>query len=302
VNILDFNNGVIMSAYNKLAFRLFSQVSEKVSGYFLDVKSNLKRARIKLSVQEYISIAIMTAFIVFVVGFPILSFLFGLMFRTFLFSFISSFTVTIALTIGAFAVVLNYPKLIIDQKERSINNSLPFATLYLSTIASTKLPLHKVFDIFARFSDYGNLTKEVELISNEIELFGLDINTALERAIDRSPSKELKELLWGMLSTRRSGGDLHAYLREAAANLTNDYRRKLYEFSHQLTLYIEIYLTAIVVGAIFFTILTSIISGLGGAMQTSNIIVLQFLLIFCFMPMVSVLFIIFVKTITPGQE
>ena len=96
-----------MSAYNKLAFRFFSQISENISGYFIDVKTNLKKARIKLSVQEYISIAIMTSFIVFVVGFPILSFLFGLMFQTFMFSFISSFTVSIALTIATFALVLN---------------------------------------------------------------------------------------------------------------------------------------------------------------------------------------------------
>ena len=291
-----------MSSYSKLAFRFFSQISENISGYFIDVKVNLKKARIKLSVQEYISIAIMTAFIIFVIGFPVLSFIFGLVFKTFLFSFVSSFTVSLALTIAAFALVLNYLKLIIGEKERNINNVLPFATLYLSTVASTKLPLHKVFEIFSKLSDYGDLTEEIELISNEIDVFGLDTSTALERAVERSPSKELKELLWGMLSTIRTGSSLHVYLREAAANLTNDYRRQLYEFSHQLTLYIEIYLTLIVVGAIFFTILTSIISGMSEAIQTSSIIVLQFLLIFVFMPLISTLFIIFVKTMTPGQE
>ncbi len=291
-----------MGFYKKLSFRFFSQISEQLTQYFADVKLNLKKARIKISLQEYISIAIMSCFIVFIISFPILSFLFGLVFQTFLFSFISSFTVSTILTIGSFLFIINYPRLIIKEKEKRIDNALPFAALYLSTVASTKLPLHEVFDIFARFSDYGDLTKEIKSITNDVDVFGFDINTALERAVSRSPSKALKEMLWGMLSTIRSGGDLHIYLRETAANLTNEYRRKLYEFSHQLTIYIEIYLTAIVLGAIFFTILTSIISGMAESVTSSNIIVIQFLLIFAFMPLISTLFILIIKSITPGEE
>ena len=291
-----------MSVYNKLSFRLFSQISGRLTHYFEDVNVNLKKARIRLSLQEYISVAIMTCFVVFLLSFPILSFLFGIIFKTFLFSFVTSFSIAIALTVGAFVLTMNYPKLIIKEKEKNINNALPFAALYLSTIASTKLPLHKVFDIFARFSDYGELSDEMKSVTNDVEVFGFDINTAIERAVNRSPSKELKEMLWGTLSTIRSGGELHLYLREVAKNSMIDYKRKLSEFSHQLTLYIEVYLTTIILGAIFFTILTSIISGMSESTDTKGIIILQFLLIFIFMPLVSMLFILMIRTITPGQE
>ncbi len=290
-----------MGFYNKISFRVFSQVSELISYYFSDVKLNLKKARIRLSLQEYISIAVMTGFIIFIVSFPILSFLFAFVFQTFLFSFVSSFTVAILLTIGVFLLFMNYPKLIIREKAKHIDNALPFAALYLSTIASSKLPVHKIFEIFSKFSEYGELTDEIKSITNDMDVFGLDVITALERSVERSPSKMFKEMVWGMLSTIRSGGDLGIYLKETAVNMVNEYRRKLYEFSHQLTIYIEVYLTTIVLGAIFFTILTSIMSGIAQA-GTSNIIVVQFLLIFVFMPLISTLFILLIKSITPGGE
>jgi len=291
-----------MGFYSKLSFRFFSQFSEGISEYFGEVRANLKRAKMGLSVQEYISIAIMTSFVVFVAAFPVLSFLFGFFFQTFLFSFMSSFTVSMGLAVWFFLFIMNYPNIIIGEKSRRIDNILAFALLYLSTAASSKLPLHKAFSIFAKFSEYGDLTEEVKAINNDVEVFGLDINTALERAVDRSPSKAFKDMLWGLLSTVRSGGDVAAYLRAVAASNMAEYRRKLYEFSNQLTIYIEVYLTTIVLGAVFFTILTSIMSGISQSSDTSNIIVLQFFLIFVFMPLVSVLFIIMIKSATPGEE
>jgi flagellar protein FlaJ len=195
---------------------------------------------------------------------------------------------------------LNYPKATIKSKAKKIDNELPFATLYLSTIIGSRLPLHRAFEIFARFGGYTEIVKEVKLINSDIRSFGLDIHTALERAVERSPSKNFSELLWGILSTSRSGGNIVIYLKEKSKDFMEEYRRKLHQFTRSLALFVEIYLTAIILGSVFFTILTAIISGIGGA--TGNIFILQFFLIFIFIPLVSVLFIFLVKTAMPGGE
>jgi flagellar protein FlaJ len=293
-----------MGFYTKISFRFFSQISEQAAEYFGELKQNLRKSRIKLSIQEYISIVIMTCFIIFLSTFPALSMFFGFVFAQPALAFVFSLTVCIGLAVVTMIVFLQYPKILIREKEKRIDDALPFAALYLSTVASSKLPLHKTFEIFTRFSEYGDLTNEIKSITNDVKYFGLDVNTALERAVHRSPSKALKEMFWGMLSTIQSGGDLAKFLNETAVNLITEYRRKLYEFSHQLTLYIEVYLTAMVLGAIFFTILSSILSGIGsgGMGGIMSVITLQFLIIFIFMPAVSILFILLVKSITPGEE
>lgn len=289
-----------MAFYQALAFRLFNSVSEKAVKYFSDVKFDLKKANAGYSLQEYLSIAIFTSLLAFMIQLPVLSFLFGFVFKSFLFSFVFSVTLSFGTTIFVFLFILNYPKLTIKDKEKDIDNNIPFAALYLSTVAGSKLPLHKTFEIFSKFAAEGEMKRQINEINEDVKVFGIDINTALERAVQRSPSKNLKELIYGMLSTIRSGADLPVYLKEKSTSFMAEYRRKLYEFSRALTVYIEVYLTSIVLGAIFFTILTAIISGISGA--AGNIILLQFFLVFVFLPLISVIFILLVKSVTPGGE
>ena len=129
----------------------------------------------------------------------------------------------------------------------------------------------------------------------------MDVNTALERAVERTPSKNLKDLLWGILSVNKSGGDIDVYMKEKAKVFVAEYRRKIYEFSQQLSIFLEVYITAVVLGAVFFTILTAIMSGIstGGA---GDVIMIQFLLIFVFIPMISLAFMVLIKAMTPGGE
>jgi flagellar protein FlaJ len=289
-----------MFDYTKAAIRLFAPVTDVITPYFSGLVPDLKKAGVRYSLQEYLSRGIFLCLLIFALELPTFSIIFGILLKNFLFGFVTSFTTSSFLTVFFFFFYINYPKLINKEKSKKIDNVLPFASLHLSTIASSKLPLHKILEIFSKFTAYGELTKEIERIESDISLFGVDVNTALERGIERTPSKNFKELIWGILSTNRAGGDLAIFLKEKAKTFISEYRRKLYEFSHQLTIFIEIYLTAIVLGAVFFVILTSIMSTIGGA--ASNILLLQFFLIFVFLPLISIVFIFLIKSATPGGE
>lgn len=289
-----------MGSYTKLAMRLFYPASRGFTPFVSELRNDLKRSRLKLSVYEYLSISFLSSFIILLITFTLLTVVISMFLPNFILSLLISLAVSGSLSSFFFLLFLNYPKSVIREKSKRLEDTLPFAALYLSTIAGSKLPLNKIFTIFSKFGKYGEISDEVNSIINDIELFGVDINTSVERAIERSPSKNFKELLWGILSMNKTGGDMYAYLREKGKTFLNEYRRRLFEFSHQLTIFIEIYLTAIVLGAIFFTILTAIISGLSGV--GANIIVLQFFLIVIFLPVLSLAFILIIKSITPGGE
>lgn len=290
-----------MFDYTKIAMRMFAPLTDMISPYFSGLVIDLKKSRMKFSLQEYLSRGIFLCLLVFVFEFPIFSVIFGILLKNFLFGFVTSFTTSSFLTVFFFMFYINYPKVINRDKSKQIDSSLPFASLHLSTIASSGLPLHKILDIFSKFTAYGELTDEIRRIESDVTLFGVDVNTAIEKGIERTPSKNFKELMWGILSTTRTGGNLGIYLKEKSKTFISEYRRKLYEFSHQLTIFIEVYLTAIILGAVFFVILTSIMSGIGGV-TTSSILFLQFFLIFAFLPMISVVFIVLIRSITPGGE
>jgi len=286
-----------MTQYTKVSMRLFYPLTDVLISYFSGLKVELKRSDMKVSVQEYLSMGILLTFIVFGFEISFLSIIFVILLKNFLAGFLTAITASFFLTAIFFLSYVNYPKILIRSKSKNIESFLPFASLHLSTIASSKIPLSKIIQIFSKFAPYGDFTNEIKKIDSDVSMFGLDVNTSLERAVERTPSKNLKELFWGILSTSRSGGNLEVYLKEKSRNYMAEYRRKLYEFSHQLTVYIEVYLTAIILGAVFFVILTSIMSGIGGT--GSNTLFLQFFLIFFFLPAVSAIFLIMIRSTTP---
>jgi len=289
-----------MPAYTKFAMKYFYPFTEFIQPYFTGLKIDLKKSMIKTSVEEYISKGVFLTFIIFAVELSLFSMIFSILFQNFIFGFITAFSTSLFIIALFFLMYINYPKVIIRSKAKDLENSLPLSTLYLATIASSKLPLDKTLEIFSKFSGKGELANEMNRILSDIRLFGADVNTALEKGIERTPSKSFKELLWGILSTNSSGGDMNIYLKEKSQSFMQEYRRKLYEFANSLAIYIEVYLTALVLGAIFFVILTAVLSGISGI--GANLVLFQFFLIFVFLPVISAVFIFMIKSSNPGGQ
>lgn len=289
-----------MPDYMKFAMKYFYPFTEFLAPYFIGLKTDLKKSMIKTSVEEYITKGVFLTFIIFAVELSLFSMIFSLLFPNFLFAFIMAFSTSLFVIALFFLMYINYPKVIIKSKAKDLENALPLSTLYLATIASSKLPLDKTLEIFSKFSGKGELGKEMNRILSDIRLFGVDVNTALEKGIERTPSKNFKEMLWGILSTNSSGGDMNIYLKEKSRSFMQEYRRKLYEFANSLSIYIEIYLTALVLGAIFFVILTAVLSGISGI--GANLVLFQFFLIFVFLPIISLVFIFMIRSANPGGQ
>jgi flagellar protein FlaJ len=268
---------------------------------FDDLRKDLKMSGMNKTLEEYLSTTILTCLILFIVELPLFSIIFSLLNLGYLFSFFMAITTSILICTFFFVLFVNYPKFIMRDKARDVERTLPFAGIYLSTIASSRLPPHKIFEIFSKFKEYGEVTREARRIVADMEMFGLNIYDSLERAVDRTPSRELRDLFWSILSTLKSGGDLTIYLGEESKTFLNNYRRKLNEFAHSLSVYLEIYLTALVLGSIFFIILTSVMSGFTGIVA-QNMVFIQFFLIFFFIPLISTAFIILIKASSPGGE
>src|SRR2546428_10498128 len=115
--------------------------------------------------KEYLSRTLFTSFLIFVVQLPVLAFLVSLFFGSFLFGFLLSVTVSMVTTATSFFVLINYPRFAISSKAKKLDGNLPFATLYLSTIADSGLPLDQVFDIFVKFSPYEGVTQRINTIN-----------------------------------------------------------------------------------------------------------------------------------------
>lgn len=279
----------------------FSNILEPYLYFFEDLKGDLIKGDIGLSLKEYVSIAAMTVTVVFIIEFPLLAFIVGMLPGFSIpMAFLFSFTMSIFLTMLLSFFFYVYPSIKVSGRARNIDYSLPFVTTYLATVSGSNAPPSMMFKILSQFTEYKEITKEANKIRRNIELLGMTPIEAMKKAAKQTPSTKFKELLWGITTTTRTGGDLTEYLHTKADSYMRDYRRAIAQYSETLSTFLQIYLTLITVGSIFFIIITTIIGAFGLTEQLSTIIaVSQFAVIFLLLPVISVGFIQLLDSISP---
>ncbi len=288
--------------YIKKSLDIFSGLVEPYLHHFQNLKPVLLKGNINLALREYICMAVMTIVLVFSVEMPLLAFILAMM-PVFDIPMAVMLSLIISLCISgiiAFLFSIN-PSIKANMRAEKIDRGVPFAATYLTTIAGSGIQPSEMFEILSQFQTYEEMTEEAEKISTRIKLVGMNVNEALALSAKESPSERLSDLLWGIITTIRSGADLHRYLQEKSRKLMKEHKRDLQEYSDSLGTLLQVYLTLIIVGSVFTVIVTSIMSAFGlGAGMTAMITVLQFSIVFLFLPSVTMGFIWLLKSTYPG--
>jgi len=282
-------------SYVDLSYRFFGNIGRATKPYFADVKDDLQKAGMSYTLEEYLSVAFFTVALTFVLETVLLSFAFGLLVEPML-AVLLSLILSMGISGFLFFIFYSYPLATSKSRENKIKKVLPFASSYLTTLSSSKAPPITMFKTLSRFKEYGEIAKESQDIVNSVELFGLSISDAISKQAKISPSKDLRDLLWGINSIINSGGDITSFLHSKSEEFMAEYRRKIRKFSQDLSLYVEIYLTLIITGSIFFIVLSSIIATFSAGLET---VVIQTFVVFLLLPALSIIFIIMVKSISP---
>lgn len=296
---MDFETELIEN-YKKFSYRSLSQKIENYMTYFESLVIDMKKAGMKISLLEYMSMTLMTSFLVFLIEFPVV-FVITLFIPNFsvVMGFFFSFSLSIVFSVGIFFFFYMYPSIVVSGRRKNIDFALPFATLYMATVSGSNAPPKTMFKIISRFEEYGEITKEAREITRNVEIFGMSITEAIRKAASKSPSDEFKELLWGIDTILSSGGNLSEYLHGKAKAFIQNYRRMMMEYSKRVSVMIEIYVTLIIVGSIFFIVISSMMSAFGAGML-DLIVIVQFFVIFVGLPVISAIFVVILKYMSPS--
>ncbi|MCK5344827.1 MAG: hypothetical protein KAR20_15555, partial [Candidatus Heimdallarchaeota archaeon] len=192
---MDFNQFVSKKQQEKkqikdLAYQYFGKITTKyLLPHMTGFDSNIKKSGMKIALMEYLSLTVGTSFIVLVIQIPLLSIIFGILLESFLLGILIGLFGGIISALGIFALFYIYPSIFIGERKKDINGSLPFATLYLATMAGGGTPPIAMFRTLSRF-DYGEITKECKTIVEETDIIGLNITNSLKNSAERSPSQD----------------------------------------------------------------------------------------------------------------
>ncbi len=285
----------------RIAMRFFGGIIEPYMVYFKGLSRSLKKGMFKSTTQEYVSVLLFTSMVAFMV-----SVITGSVFITIALTSIAtsdpviySYTLAVILSLlisgSVFLAGYYYPNMKADSLKTQIDRTLPFSVLFMATTASSGIHPLEIFKALSRKK--GPMGQEANRIYTGVKTLGMNLTDAMAKSANRTPSPLLADLLWGMISVITTGGSLEDYLNTKTRTFMTKYRLSLNDYAKKIALYTEIYITLVMVGSLFFIVLTAIMSPLGGM----DILMMQTFVVFFVTPLASVAFIVLLKGSSPME-
>ncbi|MFH0956717.1 MAG: type II secretion system F family protein [Candidatus Aenigmatarchaeota archaeon] len=277
----------------ELSIKVFGNLIAPYLDSFEPLEVKVRSAQIKYTLKEYLSIALTLTLITFLSAMLAGSFFVTVFTERAGFSYTFSIILAFLASGGVFIGFYWYPNLRSKNIETSIERDLPFAVASMAAAASSGTHPVEIFKMLSLRE--GVLGDDAKRIYRDVKMFGTDISSALAKVANRTPSLAWSELLWGLVSTMTTGGDVYKYLTDKTKDSMQQYRRVLESYSSKINFYTEIYITLIIVGTLFFIVLSSVMSPLVGG----DIILVQTFIVFFFVPATSAGFIVLLKGLSP---
>lgn len=290
-------------AYYLFAYKLFGHYIEPYSYMLSSMKEDLKRARVNAIPSEYLSAIILSALITFVIAVPITYFTAGLFMSAYdPFLWIVTFGVGLMSGFGVFVFGYTYPGSVSNERRKHIDAELPYAVVHMATLAGTGSPPQIIFRVLSQFTEFKEVSRECTEIVRDFEVKGYSLINALEEVARRTPSRAFKDLLWGMVTTIRTGGDLREYLVHKSASLMSTRQRSDRQFIDTLSLFNEMYIVAFILGPLLIILMIVIMSFVGGsAMAIPPELAMQ-VMIYLFVPISSIGALYLLKKLRPMRS
>ena len=291
----DFDSSLTIS-YNLMGNKIL-----KFIPLFKDLDQTILKSGLKYNFKAYVSLTILSSLLItLIVGviLPITLFFFLNM------SVVSALLFGIGGALFSFAISIFgfylYPVYRADKRKRELDDEMPFTVGYMSILATAGVSSEKIFSSISTLKDPLAASTEAKEVIANINLFGLDIISALEKVSSRTSSLRFKDIIEGIISAIHSGGDLGTYLRGKFESAMKLKKLSLKKYSDNLSVLSEVYVALLLTGPLILVILVSVMSALGGTdMGLLNPELLLSLLTYLAIPILGTIFLIILDTVSP---
>ena len=284
-----------------LAYRLIGGKIDLFLPLFQDLDLYLHRAGLKTDFRVYLSLAFFSTFTIALITLVFVPLIFIFVFHSSLFS-----AVLFGLGGGLFAIAISvfgfylYPVYRADKLQRELDDELAFTTGYMAILASAGVSPEKIFYSLSNLPMPLAVSAEAKNVIRDVNLFGLDVISALERASKRTPSEKFREMLEGFISTIHSGSNLSAYLREKSRQHMKLKRMSLRKFSDTLSILSEFYVALLVTGPLLLIIMLAVMAVMGsGTIWFLTPELLLSIITYIGIPLGSIMFLIILDAVSP---
>ena len=248
----------------KLAIKIFGRLADKYAANFVNVRESLITSDTKILFRTYLSLMFFATAITFALTFTLTLVFVSLIGLDLLLSVIGLVIMPSFFASTVFLILYVYPISVSENRKRDIEANLPFAMTHMAAVAESGAPPLTIFKILSKFEEYGEISKEAEKITRNVETFGLDELSAMRDRSLKCPSPSFRGILQGMLSTIQTGGNIRSYLKEESGKAMFDYSMRKEKYNQILSTYADLYTALLIAAPMMFIVVVSTLSVIGG--------------------------------------
>ncbi len=208
-----------------------------------------------------------------------------------------------ALGFGAmtFGILFMVPSFRVKTRSSKLMEEIPHFIGYMSTLATSGLTLEGIFKAIAKEDSDEEMVKDARLIVRNLDIMGMDLITAINDLIQRTPTGPYSELLEGAINTAQAGGDLKEYFNATAKVQLEEKKQLMARSSDSLGAVAEIYTILLIVFPLLAVIMLSIMGIMSPSLGGFDLVTLINILTFAIIPLCGVMMLIMMDGMVPKR-
>ena len=177
-----------------------------------------------------------------------------------------------------------------------IDATLPRTVAFMYALSRSGMPFPRVMDTLAENEDvYGEAATELAVAVRDMNTFGTDSLTALQRTANRTPSEDLADFAENLSSVLGTGQPVAAFLSDQYDQYQEEAEAKQQQYLELLSTFAEAYVTTLVAGPLFFITILVVI----GLVLQDTLPLLR-VVIYVAVPLATAGFVVYVDSTTQG--
>ena len=178
-----------------------------------------------------------------------------------------------------------------------IDASLPRTVAFMYALSRSGMPFTQVLRTLAENRGvYGEAATEVDATVRQMELFGVDLQTAIEDMSERTPSDNMAELSENLGSVLGSGRSLSEYLHSQYERYKEEAEAQQEQYLELLSTFAEAYVTVLVAGPLFIITTLAVIG-----LTIEDTLPIMRVITYVGIPLATLAFVVYVDSVTQSS-
>jgi flagellar protein FlaJ len=270
----------LLKTLEGVSYRLFGGIAPKFLGRVFEFKEHLAKAGIKIYPETYVSLM----FLMSLVTLPVSIIAIVLIYFTKFLFLIFLVPVPIYVMIGFIIAPMSRA----SERASSLEREMPFAATYITVMASGGIPPYMSFKRLTDVKLLPATRKEARSLIRDVEIFGVDPLSALEKAAKYNPLDIFRDFVSGYASTVIIGGDVIHFLETKAQDIFKRGSMRVKAAAERLGMLLESFIIVMVLMSLCFYILFSVESIYSTGLDMGSGVIMY---TYVFTPLLSVVFL-----------